>query len=151
MTPAPSMAFQLDTSGAPQCPRIIVYAAADGDGPDSMKYAAAMVPRIVPKKGKVPAHAEAGTSWLATGATPEEARGKLEAMWVRPSPRPSYGARSPMASRSRWVGLWRALCGRPSPRLNPRRRQPQRREPPPHRSNGTNPGMNPQTIKGDNP
>lgn len=70
------------------CPKIIIYAqhSTAAEAPDAMRYAAAMVPRIVPAKGKVPAHTEPGTSWLATGRTPEEARAKLEAMWVRQFP-----------------------------------------------------------------
>lgn len=68
-----------------ECPDIIVYEAL-ADAPSAMRYAAAMVPRIVPAKGKVPASIEPGTSWLATGRTPDEARGKLVAMWMRQYP-----------------------------------------------------------------
>lgn len=73
------------------CPPIVVYAAiAHSDAtPEHMKYAAAMVPRKVPARGKVPAHTEAGTSWLCTAATPEEARAKLEALWDKAYPPPS--------------------------------------------------------------
>lgn len=67
------------------CPDILVYEAM-AETPSAMRYAAAMVPRIVPAKGKVPASIEPGTSWLATGRTPDEARGKLEAMWLRQNP-----------------------------------------------------------------
>lgn len=70
------------------CPVIVTYIvqSTNGDYPSSMTWAAAMVPRIVPKKGKTPAHTEAGTSWLATGRTEEEARGKLEAIWLKQFP-----------------------------------------------------------------
>lgn len=60
-----------------KAPEIIVYAPHGTTAapiPAGMAYAAAMVPR------------GPGTHWLATGATPEEARAKLEDMWRRQFP-----------------------------------------------------------------
>lgn len=52
------------------------YLGANGhDAPDHMMFAAAMVP-----------DKRAGTHWIATGATAEEAEGKLLAMWKRQYP-----------------------------------------------------------------
>jgi hypothetical protein len=73
------------------CPEIIVYAqhSTAREAPAHMRYAAAMVPRVVPAAGKRPAFTEPGTSWLATGATPEEARAKLVEVWRKQFPPPS--------------------------------------------------------------
>ncbi len=51
--------------------KMITYTTADPAAPEGMRYAAAMVPE------------GPGTHWMATGATPEEATAKLDAMWER--------------------------------------------------------------------
>lgn len=61
-------------------PRILIYTLHHEEFtpvPAGMEYAAAMVP------------SGPGTHWLSTGATPEEARAKLEALWQRQFPPPS--------------------------------------------------------------
>lgn len=62
-------------------PKIFTYECRDGDVPPERAWAAAM-------DGAAP-----GRHWIATGPTPEAARGSLEAFWVkceqeRPPPKP---------------------------------------------------------------
>lgn len=79
------------------CPTILVYeftghhgdagvalTAADG----KMRFAAAMVP-----------DKREGSHWMATGATEEEARGKLEAMWEKEHPEPTEKQRAAWAKK----------------------------------------------------
>ena len=63
---------------------IVTYVAEDA--PESMRYAACTVSRIVPAKGAIPARTEPGTALFATGPTPEAARAVITDAWARHHP-----------------------------------------------------------------
>ncbi len=68
-----------------KCPAIVVYQAVEESAPQSMRCAAAMVSTGV-----------AGSYWMATGATPDEAKAKLEAVWER-----AYSSKAPTGRKKK--------------------------------------------------
>lgn len=67
-------------------PQILTFGP-NPDAPSNMRWASAMVPILKPgKTHKSQDPYVPGSQWLAVGATEEEARGKLEAVWLSQYP-----------------------------------------------------------------